>query len=342
MKININLLIILVVFSAFSCCKKPWVEPEIIKPKRDIYTLSGLPDATTVWKNGEVFIQREARSFAGDNYYMFVENNDVYTSNPRGEIWKNNQNIFNINLDIESTIRSIFVSKGDVYSVGQCSAGIAVYKNSDTLYIIPSGVYDGVRITYVNAGFIYVNGTDVYIAGSEFITAPFPLPRIIIWKNGIEHFSFSTQDYPRINAMCGVGEDIYLAAINNNTYKVDVLKNRQCLFSLYESEEVFSFNPKSISVDGNSIYVSGSAVVNSDDRYKNIAFVCKNSDILYNLAIEGEKRSEAHSVVAIDGDVYVSGYSEADERYLCTWKNGKLLYKYEGYSSSGTNKLFVK
>ena len=142
--------------------------------------------------------------------------------------------------------------------------------------------------------------------------------------------------------MCGVGEDIYLAAINNNTYKVDVLKNRQCLFSLYESEEVFSFNPKSISVDGNSIYVSGSAVVNSDDRYKNIAFVCKNSDILYNLAIEGEKRSEAHSVVAIDGDVYVSGYSEADERYLCTWKNGKLLYKYEGYSSSGTNKLFVK
>ena len=336
MKININLLIILVVFSAFSCCKKPWVEPEIIKPKRDIYTLSGLPDATTVWKNGEVFIQREARSFAGDNYYMFVENNDVYTSNPRGEIWKNNQNIFNINLDIESTIRSIFVSKGDVYSVGQCSAGIAVYKNSDTLYIIPSGVYDGVRITYVNAGFIYVNGTDVYIAGSEFITAPFPLPRIIIWKNGIEHFSFSTQDYPRINAMCGVGEDIYLAAINANTYEVEVLKNRQYLFSVGTNA-----GANSISVDGNNVYVAGTGT--SPYRPLKNAVVWKNGDVLYNnLDVEETKHSEANSVVAIDSDVYVSGYCEADKRYLCTWKNGKLLYKYEGYSSSGANKLFVK
>ena len=334
---NINFLIIFVAISVFSCCKKPEIKPT----QRDVYTMSKLANVITVWKNGEVFIQREDNTgMSGDMYcFMFVENSDVYTCNDKGEVWKNNQSVLNIDLKTDlnkgASIRGICVSNGDIYSVavydlGYQQSSIAVFKNSEILHTIPwYQIGSNVNISYLPTDFIYVNGADVYFAGSESKSGTYTPQSLIVWKNGEVHFGFDGTKYQKICAARGVGEDIYLVA------NVDILKNRQYLFTVKNS--VYS-----ISVDSSDIYLAG--IGPSPSRPSANATVWKNGEVLYNnLDVEETKFSYATSVVAIDGDVYVAGYCQTEQvRYICTWKNGELLYKYEGNKDSGSIGLSVK
>ena len=219
------------------------------------------------WKNGvEVDLtDGSADSLANS---IAVQGNDVYVAGRNGftaEYWKNGTPVV---LNPAASVGSIFVSGPDVYVAGYRTGnvqidpthwveyGIALYwKNG-----VEVDLTDGRIAAYGNS--VFVDGTDVYVAGSSS-SATYATDMIpTYWKNGTPVQLMGSGSFAWANGIWTNGTDVYTAG-------VDGLFNRLGGAAYWKDatqSELGVSNSRSdgsrLTVDGSDVYISGSLSVN--------------------------------------------------------------------------------
>ncbi|MDR0830122.1 MAG: hypothetical protein LBN95_08440, partial [Prevotellaceae bacterium] len=235
--IKINLVAFIAIIGCVFSCKNPNPPTPIV---RDIYTASMFDGKVTVWKNGKILFQYEKNINSFYEGLIYVENNDVYTSDNKGTVFQNGQKKFDIEKNAELGTfycNGMCVSNSDVYLVGYYmnevqKTSAVVFKNGKPLYLFPCAY--GLN---TNAFSIYVIGNDVYFSGGRqtIITIPEPSESTmsIIWKNGEEIMTSSTN-----LSIFGNGNNIYYLVGKGNN-EADVYKNGQYFFNHNYYEYVY-------------------------------------------------------------------------------------------------------
>ena len=158
-----------------------------------------------LWKNGSATIIPLANNNSASNFYIAVQNNDVYivtneyapaTSLSRIMYYKNNDAPVAITSTKNAVVKEITVgNNGDVYIAGfQLNANNtfeACYWKNGTKVIVSNTIN-------LDAGLqsIFIKNTDIYACGTTLVNAT---PTITYWKNGTASVlnSGSLSSYPK-------------------------------------------------------------------------------------------------------------------------------------------------
>lgn len=220
-----------------------------------------------------------------------------------------------------SKTSSIFVSGEDIYIVGnelENSNYIGKIWKNGVATILSNG---GNTNNSYSPFSIYVDGSDVYVAGVESGEKQIA----ILWKNG-EIF----QTYPSLLSSEANSVFVSNGVVYAVGYKQNSLKKTA---SLWKDGEVTSLsnlnnhaNAKSLFVTGNIVYVAG---YQFDSNGKSIAYVWMvdaNSVVTPISLSNGDYDAQASSIFVSGADVYVAGYEfDGGKNIARLWKNNVLV-----------------
>ncbi|MDR0969140.1 MAG: T9SS type A sorting domain-containing protein [Lentimicrobiaceae bacterium] len=212
----------------------------------DVYVAGRTNSLATIWRNGTPIYTYDSdydASFIsvvvadGDVYYMggdyggygknALKDNTIKrepiskNTNDYGvNVWKNDEILYT--LDTEVYGGDLYFSNGVLYAVGQTPDANAVYQAK----IWVDGVGTVLENVWSAASSVFVDGTDVYVAGFR---GDYPELDAIIWKNG-EAIPLTTDGYNSANSVFIVGESTGISEIENTNVEIypnpvkDVLK----------------------------------------------------------------------------------------------------------------------
>jgi hypothetical protein len=294
----------------------------------DFYVVGAIYDDATqtekavMWKNGVETVFATAPYGIGeelDARDIFVSNGNVYVlttgKNVHNTLWTNGVPTTITNDDV--FLNTIFVSGNDVYAAGgDYNNAIKIYKN-------------GVLISTINGNFAYaydiaVSGNDVYVVGT---VAPHGNMEARLWKNGVETV-LSNGTGSTARKVVVVGNDVYVGGSNydNETWNEVIWKNGvETKLSAMAGDENVQF--RDIAVEGNDVYVLGTAVkFNYDKEFYGNAI----SGRLWKNGVVSKFATGCipTAISVVGNNVYTAGYkrtfnNNGDAIYqFKQWKNG--------------------
>ncbi|MCL2074260.1 MAG: InlB B-repeat-containing protein [Marinilabiliaceae bacterium] len=281
----------------------------------------------TIWTNGtpQYFSDGIINS-------VIVINDEVYAAGKDGDevakVWKNGTVIHTL----EGTYSYIFVnsmaiSGDDIYVVTQELS--SSWQSFGRLWIngVAQSGYDNASELHS----VFIDGNDIYVAGTTGKTA-------IIWKNGTQLYSYTSEYAGAFPSVIVADGDVYYmggdygafgknsikqSTIGNdangyntigkitNDYGVKVWKNDEMLYTL--GEEVYG---GSLCFSDGVLYAAGQA---SNANYVPQAKIWIDG---VGTVLE-EVWGAAESIFVLDGDVYVAGwYGNYPKLAATVWKNG--------------------
>jgi hypothetical protein len=213
------------------------------------------------WKNGTPVL---ISNTPGDASGIFVSGNDVYVCGDAQDslslktipvYWKNNVMVKLSTPTLNTYTRAIFVSDDNVYVVGNVESVMKLWVNGAEKNISAAPIMGSPTA-------VFVSGNDVYIAGSENIQGN--QYRAKYWKNGVGVALTSDTKNAGVSALFVSGTDVYTAGYEiiptdstvsgaarywKNTTQIDLTDGAT-------GDDMTS----AIAVDGNNVYVAGTAV----------------------------------------------------------------------------------
>ena len=350
---RVGLIIIIVLL--FASCKKETNSPS--SSTGYVYIGGHIGDSAVYWNNGKIVVLSVRTSgFYNEVNSIFVSGSDVYTAGGIEDscvYWKNQIPVFlvrNINVSFNgpATIwgsTSIFVSGPDVYTT------ITTYTVKNGLYYTSAGYMkngiitgletDGAVGEVSDANSIFVNGSDIYVAGSKFDgSSSSTNSTAVYWKNGIPTNLDSSIHYAYLNSIIASGNHIY--ASGNYTDAPGYAQPSTAVYwdngVAHVLDSVEYSCASSIAVSGQDVYVAGYKI--SSGSNERIAVYWKNG-VETQLLSDGS--SPIVNAIYVKGsDVYVAGYEFFPTGTTAIyWKNGvETKLAGDGSNSSGTS-IFV-
>ena len=207
-------------------------------------------------------------------------------------MWKNGRPD-SLMADMNTDVRSIFVTEKDVYILG--STNVIDYtnpSNSTFEYILRKNNNSQQLRDIRNVKTLLVNGNDVYIGGQDTIyNSVYTYPSAALWKNG------ATQTLPSKWNSCA--QD--MVEVNNNIYVLgycgEVWKNGDSL----QCERSCCYDASSLYVVNNDIYITGDYV---EDFFYHYATFWKNDSII---RLSNELGSRARDICVDGKNIYIVG-----------------------------------
>ena len=230
-----------------------------------------LKSGGVVWKNG---IAEDGYDNSDWFSSIFIDGSDIYVVGctygtiHQAALWKNGNLIYTLTAG-RGTPYSVFVSDGDVYTIGSEQTVVTpdvwvnrVWKNGTILYTIDKGNLNG----------LYISNGDIYIAGDAYNTSGNKVARL--WKNGGTDNGGTTTDlvegpYSSATSVFVLDNDVYVAGSYDD-------ENGKRIILFWKNGE-----PKVISnVDGDnlttSIYVVKSGVGLEEGKSEQSVRLCPN------------------------------------------------------------------
>ena len=363
---NTKIALLALLLTTFAACKKHNSTPGNVggSPNPDVYVLGKTGDSLVYWKNGAATLLANGNpvttisgmAVSGNNVYVSgsVVGNSVNAST--AEYWQNGSPAILPDTTGSAYANAIYVSGTDIYTAGTIyypldtkvpytthtapyptTGNVAVWWKNGIPTPLPSSyfvgdyigngsrVYDG----YVSG--IFVNGSDVYVAGgshqylaSDTSTWQFSL----YWKNG-QAFNLSrgladsnadgSFNYPTTTGICVSGNDVYVCGIQTTSYPGLSI---QAVY--WKNGVATNLTPGSYKAVANGIFVSGSDVyvagyVVTGNGTLARAVYWKNGLINYL----SSSPSLASGICVIGNDIYVAGTENVNGAdYATWWKNG--------------------
>ena len=326
----------------------------------DVYVAGYEDYVAKYWKNGNPVTLTdcsEATSIA-------VAGSDVYVTGGDGgsaKYWKNGSP-FNLGDGSKNGwTTSIVVSGNDVHVAGveffpDGNAHAVYWKNGQPTYLPentrPVQPTDNYPVSSIatTANSIFVSGSDVYIAGGEWVTkeiSTYPNPvhiysiSALFWKNGNAVYLILGPYYnskaDEAYSIFVDGQDVYACGALSGQY----WKNGNPVS--------LGGTAKSIFVSEGDVYVAGSLPdgepyqTYNGTRYRTVAKYWKNGNPV-NLS-DGTKDAHATSIAVSGTDVYVSGYEEKTAGgydYVAKyWKNGSPVILGDVSKESAANCIYL-
>lgn len=265
---------------------------------------------------------------------------------------------------------SLPVRLGKVYVAG----GEMINFYTDSAYAIAKLWVDGVPYdlpsdaSWPQPEEVFVDKTDVYVAGSEYGGGD---SRAVLWKNMRPIFLSKDGEHGQGHSLFVANKDVYVSGSvhRNGVYNAVIWKNGVVIFSIPEVMYIWS-----LFVYNNDLYATGTHKINGISYpaiYKNgqpqvlqvpanfeygevscvyvhkgivyaagyVSMPLKNEAVLWidgkYTELEGPGNVWATGVtVSATNDVYVTGMQNAG---CATWKNGKILYTENQYTSTGAS-----
>jgi hypothetical protein len=240
---------------------------------------------------------------------------------------------------------SVFVHNGDVYAAGVINSvypgpgyiQAVLWKNGQIFF----GTDPKSRDDY-HASSVFVDGTDVYVAGYHGNTTDVRenggVHRIIqiralLWKNGEPQYLTDGSQQVFANSVFVSEGDVYVAGNvfpeSNNDYRAVLWKNGE---AQYLSESGHHSYASSIFVSGGDVYVVGTEVNGEEGG----AVLWKNGNRQY---LGSAQNCSATSLFVSGDDVYVVGNRGWYEAIL--WKNGEPQPLSDGSQFAVARSVFV-
>ena len=206
--------------------------------------------------------------------------------------------------------------------------GVA-FANSD-LYLLDNtgwwlnGTYNALpNVINTSTRSIVINGSDVYVVGSNSTSNSTATAAAIYWKNGTE--VNLTQNIPNVTnafttALFVSGSDVYVAGILGVNYQ-----NPQGVYwkngNLVYLPDCYM--PAAICVVGNAVYVAGQSLTQGNAWWVNGTELLLGGNAFVNAMAAG------------GNDVYVVGFTAYGPDQACYWKNGQLDTLTGGWTATG-------
>jgi hypothetical protein len=230
---------------------------------------------------------------------------------------------------------SVFVHNGDVYVAGTAydetrNAGThttvtqsraILWKNGEIICQYPER---GPGVSGAHS--VFVDDTDVYMAGYATGIAGSPYQTPVLWKNGV--FQPLIQMPIRDSFATSVfvsGGDVYVAGIGSNS--------ESALWKNGEEQHLGGGRPHSVFVSGGDVYVASWLHERGE--------LWKNGEVQYLTG--GNHITYLRSVFVSGSDVYVAGHATNINEYAraLLWKNGAPQYLTDGKKHGSANSVFV-
>jgi serine/threonine protein kinase len=315
----------------------------------NVYVVGVVDEDATLWKNGKMQRLTDG-THASEANSVFVSGNDVYV----------------VGWEMKT------------YAVAQVSAkyqsGVKIaklWKNG-----VPHNLTDG---TYsAEATSVFVSGNDVYVVGvgreSGFVFNSKNIPIetvndvIILWKNGVQQYSFEGFN---VEGIYVEGKDVYVtgwwidptraAKLNDGEVQPLELQLWKNGVPQIPYKEEYGYNiygyflppyvsERQIYRSGNNIFMVGYEHENDGGT---VAMLWKGTisqlqagrlddDGIQQKLTDGTYYAAATSVFALGKNVYVIGHEEgAHEMWVKLWKNGVSQNLTDGSSEAQANSIFV-
>ncbi len=188
----------------------------------------------------------------------------------------------------------------------------ATYWKNDTAVTLGDGTHQS------NAGYIAVNGSNVYAAGVTYFP-PFQ-PIATVWKNGSQTLLTSTSVQSNINSIALNGNDVYVAGyyVNSLNKEEAVYWKNGAMVKLAADSTILT-QATSVAVSGGHVYVAG-WTTNASNQSQ--ATIWKDNVVIFSST---DSNSSAAFAVGINGsDVYAAGVlADLSAVY---WKNGATIH----------------
>ena len=231
-------------------------------------------------------------------------------------MWKNGRPD-SLMADMNTDVRSIFVTEKDVYILGRTNVIDYTNPGNSTFEYILKKNKNSQKISGIrNAQSLLVNGNDVYIGGEDAHTGgTYMYSRPGLWKNGATQ-RLPIDWYSCAQDMVEANNDIYVLG-----YSGEIWENGEMVKSMQES----CYSASSLCVVNKDIYIAGDYV---EDFFYHYATFWKNDSAI---RLSNELGSQTRDIYVEGDNVYVVG--DVNNR-ATLWINGtpQTLSK-EGISS---------
>lgn len=326
---------------------------EIEDASADTYIVGYEGNKAMLWKNGVPTVLSEESSTARD---IVVMGDDVYISgsiNKKAVYWKNGVPVFlpseYQNQTYFSTGEVIAISGNDVYVAGDfmeegggSNSELAGYWKNGELFIVGSSWGSRFLIRDID-----IEGTDVYIAGSEqaFSNPYYELEKAVYWKNGTKYILSSSDatSFSRLHNIEVSGNDLIAIGQNNGQSAIwnNGLISDPDDFIPHIGESPFRLQKGCIV--NNQIYATGVKylIPNKRDR----AAILKPDRTDEAFIDEGVSNSYGYDIDVIDNNVFVCGFAASEDDNLeyraMYWKNSKGVFLTDGTLRAIANSIYV-
>ncbi len=276
----------------------------------------------TVWKNGVPTTL--ANPLADNSSFskpipnaIAVHNGDVYVTGSAGigtEVvavyWKNGVEQKLANNDVYSTADAIAISGDDVYIAGIVGGKPTLWKN---------GVATTISTSSGEIFSIYIDGNDVYLAGTSYEQSNISARTAVLWKNGqpVKLDLSAAGLGSEARKVYVKGNDVYVAGIvrNTTTYLAAAVWKNGVPTILFEGGSTTGCDATDVAVNGNDIYVAG-YVGNKVTLWKN--------GVAETMPYQTTTSVQRNILLGFNGsDIYLTaGYDNANPFNQIFWQNG--------------------
>lgn len=371
-KTGITLCFSILITAIFTSCNKsdnsaiptnPIIKDPI--PNCDVvgYSYVGYNYTAKYWKNGV-----ETKLFNGANSKAIgisVDKNDVFIagqySDPNSyyslpKLWKNGVEVpmnvvypgAGVERDCRGYARSITTHNGNSYVAGYVTDGggsfsiATLWVNGGTPLLLNPRLDQDLNNSdsYAEAVYVTDNG-DIYVAGEQFIGNGLGNKQIVMWKNGVKtqitNYTADVNGFPgEVISISVSGTDVFICCryapeVNGKIVsRVIYFKNGNLIFV---SDPDVSYQPTSMYVVKNDVYISGNTFNSSD------AFIWKNNEKTKMSTIKYGSR--INKVFIKNNEIYGCGDSDLKLKAV-VWKNNKIYPLTDGTESNIALDIFVR
>jgi hypothetical protein len=318
------LFIALICFSA--ACKKNGTSPSHPIPVKktgtvvyvvgETYTVNDIPVATC-WVNGVAKMMSTDTTKNSEANGIVVKDTDVYicgsVNQATAVYWKNGvmhtlpQGVNTLGITIDGN--DVYVT-GCIYTNGNY---VAAYWKNGQIKIIG----DTTKMSYPSS--IAINGSDVYIAGSEFTLKPIQNitgPYLTSWKNDVEKVIEPCTSSPESIAIAVNGSDVYITGaygtVTDATQAAYWKNNGMVLLTNNATDATAN----AMVFNNGGLYLAG--------KSNNMAAYWDSHNMEHDIT-DASLKYDATAITFNGTDMYLAGYKEGStETYAVYWKNGTL------------------